>query len=111
MLTTRDDTIGDSCKLYKGYKGGPQLLLATQSVDRIKDLSSDLTRALIYPVHGGSDLVHEGELQKDLWHYYYDAWPDHGVPKGIEVQRLKNLVLEVGKKREELGGCEVWVHW
>jgi protein-tyrosine phosphatase len=70
-----------------------------------------LTRAKIYPVHGGADLTHDGELQKDLWHYYFDAWPDHGVPEGIAIKRLKALVLEVGRKREELGDCEVWVHW
>jgi protein tyrosine phosphatase len=110
-LTNRDDTKGDSIKLFRGYKDGPQLLLATQSVERQIELSSDLTRAQIYPVHGGPTLTHEDELKKDLYHYYFDAWPDHGVPEGIAVQRLKALVLEVGRKREELGDCEVWVHW
>jgi hypothetical protein len=110
-LTTSDDTKGDAVKLFRGYKDGPQLLLATQSVDRQYELSSDLTHAQIYPVHGGPSLVHEGEIKKDLWHYYFDAWPDHGVPDGIAVKRLKALILEVGRKREELGDCEVWVHW
>jgi protein-tyrosine phosphatase len=50
-------------------------------------------------------------MKKDIWHYYFDAWPDHGVPEGISIERLKALVLEVGRKREELGDCEVWVHW
>jgi protein-tyrosine phosphatase len=48
-----------------------------------------------------------------IHHYYFDAWPDHGVPTGDAVEKLRKLVYQIGQKREELGGeeCEVWVHW
>lgn len=46
-----------------------------------------------------------------IYHYHFTAWPDHGVPEGDQVGALKRLVYAVGRHREELGGCEVWVHW
>ncbi|WVF67739.1 hypothetical protein IAT40_002498 [Kwoniella sp. CBS 6097] len=44
-----------------------------------------------------------------IHHYHFDAWPDHGVPKGKDVTALRNLVTEVEEKRKELSS-EVWVH-
>ena len=41
-------------------------------------------------------------------HYYFGAWPDHGVPQGKSVDQLRNLVLEIERVR---GDAEVWVHW
>ncbi|KAL7420821.1 hypothetical protein Q5752_004774 [Cryptotrichosporon argae] len=45
----------------------------------------------------------------DLHHYYYADWPDHGVPEGEAVDKLRALVLAVGAHQDELE-CEVWVH-
>lgn len=47
----------------------------------------------------------------ELRHYLFNAWPDHGVPTGQAVQQLRELVMEIGRAREALGDCEVWVHW
>jgi protein-tyrosine phosphatase len=43
----------------------------------------------------------------DVVHYMFEAWPDHGVPQGNDVEALRRLVLEVETVREG----EVWVHW
>lgn len=45
-----------------------------------------------------------------LHHYFYGAWPDHGVPEGKAVAQLRALVLEV-RKVAKTHGAEVWVHW
>ncbi|OCF35866.1 hypothetical protein I317_07280 [Kwoniella heveanensis CBS 569] len=50
-----------------------------------------------------------GEEAVTIHHYHFDAWPDHGVPTGQDVAALRNLVLEVERKRKELSS-EVWVH-
>lgn len=55
------------------------------------------------------ELGGDGEKMR-LHHYYFSAWPDHGVPKGDQVDALAKLVDEVRRQWEELG-CEVWVHW
>jgi hypothetical protein len=47
-------------------------------------------------------------------HYLFTQWPDHGVPEGSAVSRLRGLLKEVHARQTELGGqkqCEVWVHW
>jgi hypothetical protein len=46
-------------------------------------------------------------------HYLYEGWPDFGVPRGKDVEKLQELIKEVGRKQKEeaAGGCEVWVHW
>ncbi|KAJ9096430.1 hypothetical protein QFC21_005252 [Naganishia friedmannii] len=45
-------------------------------------------------------------------HYLYEGWPDFGVPRGKDVQKLQELIAEVEMKQKEeaAGGCEVWVH-
>lgn len=45
-----------------------------------------------------------------LHHYFYGAWPDHGVPEGKAVSQLRALVIEVREEARK-HGCEVWVHW
>lgn len=45
-----------------------------------------------------------------LHHYFYGAWPDHGVPEGKAVSQLRTLVLEV-RELARRHACEVWVHW
>lgn len=52
----------------------------------------------------------DGESAMTLHHYFYGAWPDHGVPEGKAVAQLSALVREVREKAER-EGCEVWVHW
>ncbi|BEI81212.1 hypothetical protein CcaverHIS002_0203720 [Cutaneotrichosporon cavernicola] len=51
----------------------------------------------------------EGEHVMTLHHYYFGAWPDHGVPEGKAVVQLRSLVREV-RELAEREGCEVWVH-
>lgn len=49
-----------------------------------------------------------------IHHFYFDAWPDHGVPHGAGVTKLLQLLEAVYGLREENGGqdhCELWVHW
>lgn len=43
----------------------------------------------------------------EVLHYHFEAWPDHGVPEGEDVEALRRLVLEI----EEIREGEVWVHW
>ncbi|OXG11151.1 hypothetical protein C366_06190 [Cryptococcus neoformans Tu401-1] len=56
-----------------------------------------------------TEVALQGDRRVNLFHYQFDAWPDHGVPTGTAVQALRELVKEVEEKRRELG-CEVWVH-
>nr|ODN96769.1 hypothetical protein L204_03478 [Cryptococcus depauperatus CBS 7855] len=56
-----------------------------------------------------TEITLEGDRQVAVHHYHFDAWPDHGVPKGSAVRALKALVEEIEDKRKTLG-CEVWVH-
>jgi hypothetical protein len=74
-----------------------EIALTSLHQARHPDLSSTVTELTL-----GGDMT--------LWHYYFDAWPDHGVPKGMQVEALRSLVKEVSRRREaEL--CEVWIHW
>ncbi|GMK57063.1 hypothetical protein CspeluHIS016_0309030 [Cutaneotrichosporon spelunceum] len=50
----------------------------------------------------------QGVLEMTLHHYFFGAWPDHGVPEGKAVVQLRALVREVRELAEQ--GCEVWVH-
>jgi protein-tyrosine phosphatase len=87
-----------------------ELELATESEERIEHLSATLTKASLYPMlRSGSEGV-PGDQMK-IRHYLFNAWPDHGVPTGQAVQKLKALVEHIGQERERLGDCEVWVHW
>ncbi|TYJ52041.1 hypothetical protein B9479_007370 [Cryptococcus floricola] len=75
------------------------IILLNAGRRRLEGLSSTL-----------SEMVLQGEDRSvNLHHYHFDAWPDHGVPKGPGVQALRALVLEIEAKRKELD-CEVWVH-
>ncbi len=92
----------------------------TLAQERLVDLSTNLTKLHLY-AHESPDpqssVAHGGEAEIEammLWHYHFDAWPDHGVPRGKGVNALVALVKEIGRRRNELGGvdgCEVWVHW
>lgn len=86
---------------------------------RLNRLSSDLTELQIHATNRYSSegsVSQEDELDEAMtvWHYHFDAWPDHGVPAGKSVEALRALVMEIGRHRDELGGVntsEVWVHW
>ncbi|KIR52734.1 hypothetical protein I315_04597 [Cryptococcus gattii Ru294] len=56
-----------------------------------------------------TEVALQGDRRVNLFHYQFDAWPDHGVPTGKAVQALRELVKEVDEKRRALD-CEVWVH-
>jgi protein-tyrosine phosphatase len=92
------------------------MVIQSQTRLRKDDLSSVITQLLLYSLDGSArTTVDDSELRKDeamtVWHYHFDAWPDHGVPEGGAVDALRRLVLEIARRREELGDCEVWVHW
>ncbi|RSH86968.1 hypothetical protein EHS25_003456 [Saitozyma podzolica] len=91
------------------------MVIQSQTRLRKDDLSSVITQLLLYSLDGSArTTVDESELRKDeamtVWHYHFDAWPDHGVPEGGAVDALRRLILEIARRREELGDCEVWVH-
>lgn len=92
------------------------MVIQPQTRLREDDLSSVITQLLLYSLDGPArTTVDDSELRKDeamtVWHYHFDAWPDHGVPEGEAVNALRRLILEIARRREELGDCEVWVHW
>jgi protein-tyrosine phosphatase len=92
------------------------MVIQSQTRLRKDDLSSVITQLLLYSLDGSArTTVDDSELRKDeamtVWHYHFDAWPDHGVPEGGAVDALRRLILEIARRREELGDCEVWVHW
>lgn len=100
---------GNKTILHERHEDGPDLELETIDETRIERLSTTLTRANLYPAR---QRVPTGQTEKmELRHYLFNAWPDHGVPTGNAVQQLKDLVMEIGREREALGDCEVWVHW
>lgn len=84
------------------------MYLETTFEERIEQLSTTLTRALLYPKSSSGEVKGEGMKVR---HFLFNAWPDHGVPTGQAVHKLKALVKHIGQERERLGGCEVWVHW
>jgi protein-tyrosine phosphatase len=51
----------------------------------------------------------DGDSAMTLHHYFYGAWPDHGVPEGKALAQLRALVREV-RDTAAREACEVWVH-
>lgn len=102
--------LGDRQVAYRGHRGSPDLTLETIREERIDRLGSKLTHASLFPSspgHGGSGRG----VPKDIRHYLFESWPDHGVPSGVAVDQLKALISEVGQEINRLGEVTVWVHW
>lgn len=87
----------------------PSIKLTLESTTPLPKTSSILSTLTLAPA--SSDKVSIPPMT--VHHYLYEGWPDFGVPRGKDVEKLQELIAEVGRKQKEeaAGGCEVWVHW
>lgn len=89
---------------FKSSKHSDEIHIALKKQERKPDLGS------VY-----SELeVSDGNETKVIHHYFFSSWPDHGVPEGDNVDRLRRLVEDVARQSGTDRGeqkCEVWVHW
>lgn len=88
----------------------PAIQLTLESTTHLPKTSSTLSTLTLSLAADESDL---DIPPMTLLHYAYEGWPDFGVPQGNDVNKLIELIKEVGSKKKEAGeaGCEVWVHW
>ena len=99
-------------RLFHSKDSTPSIVLSATREDELPHLSTTLSRLHIDLEPGNlrtEDFVDLGPLM--IWHYAFDAWPDHGVPTGPANAALWGLVQEVDRQRGCLDDCEVWVHW
>jgi protein tyrosine phosphatase len=87
----------------------PSLELTLKSITPLPETLSTLSTLTLAPA--SSEKVSIPPMT--VHHYLYEGWPDFGVPRGKDVEKLQELIKEVGRKQKEeaAGGCEVWVHW
>ncbi|KAL1412507.1 hypothetical protein Q8F55_000253 [Vanrija albida] len=112
---------GDDVVFYRdtSKREGVRLRLAEQK--RQPELGSvysalRLTRE-VAEANGGATAASDAEDML-VHHFYFDSWPDHGVPDGESLDALQNLIRRVASLRDEHGGDEVhgqdvvetWVH-
>ena len=97
------DRKGDSDSLTFKSKHGDEIHLRLKKQERKPELGS------VY-----SELeVTDGDAAKVVHHYFFSSWPDHGVPQGENVARLRRLVEDIARQSGTDRGeqeCEVWVH-
>ncbi|KAJ9127392.1 hypothetical protein QFC24_000799 [Naganishia onofrii] len=86
----------------------PSLELTLKSITPLPETLSTLSTLTLAPA--SSEKVSIPPMT--VHHYLYEGWPDFGVPRGKDVEKLQELIKEVGRKQKEeaAGGCEVWVH-
>ena len=92
------------------------MLIHPVSQKRLSETSTCLTELRLHCIDETEANSHLEKVDEAMtvYHYHFFGWPDHGVPCRSAVDDLRALVLEIGRRREELGGvgdCEVWVHW
>ncbi|KAK4688767.1 hypothetical protein P7C73_g1340, partial [Tremellales sp. Uapishka_1] len=79
-----------------------QMTLQTTSSTTLPDSGSVITMLDLTSSDDPSDIM-------QVHHYFFADWPDHGVPQGPAVEKLRALVRDIGRRRAEYE-CEVWVH-
>lgn len=123
-LTNARRNTGDEVVFYRdaSKREGVRLRLAEQK--RQPELGS-VYSALRLSREGapanGTGAAGDASADDDMLvhHFYFDSWPDHGVPDGESLEALQNLIRQVAALRDQHGDAEVhgqdvvetWVHW